>query len=185
MNTIWADREGVHDTLADQAGLAQWLRTAPASSADLKVAVLDGSVLDEAALGRFCALRDALRLLAAEVTGDTRTVAGPPDRDVAGAISTVNLSCAAAPSWSQLDWPNSGQPRRRVVTAAAPADSVLARLAEAGAGLFGSGLAAHLAACLAPGCVLYFLRDHPRRQWCSDACGNRARVARHYARHHG
>ncbi len=36
--------------------------------------------------------------------------------------------------------------------------------------------------CLGPGCVLYFTRDHPRREWCSDACGNRARVARHYAR---
>ena len=35
----------------------------------------------------------------------------------------------------------------------------------------------------APGCVLYFIKDHPRREWCSTACGNRARAARHYARH--
>jgi hypothetical protein len=40
-----------------------------------------------------------------------------------------------------------------------------------------------LRACQAPGCVLYFVKDHPRREWCSTACGNRARAARHYRRH--
>jgi predicted RNA-binding Zn ribbon-like protein len=39
-----------------------------------------------------------------------------------------------------------------------------------------------LKACGGPGCVLYFVRDHPRREWCSEGCGNRARVARHYRR---
>jgi predicted RNA-binding Zn ribbon-like protein len=39
-----------------------------------------------------------------------------------------------------------------------------------------------LRACLAPSCVLYYVQDHPRRAWCSAACGNRARAARHYAR---
>jgi predicted RNA-binding Zn ribbon-like protein len=38
--------------------------------------------------------------------------------------------------------------------------------------------------CRAPGCVLFFLTDRPRQQWCSPSCGNRARVARHYRRHH-
>src|SRR2546429_545268 len=38
-------------------------------------------------------------------------------------------------------------------------------------------------ATLALGCVLYFVKDHPRREWCSAACGNRARAARHYSRH--
>ena len=40
-----------------------------------------------------------------------------------------------------------------------------------------------LRACHGPGCVLYFVKDHPRREWCSNACGNRARAARHYHRH--
>ncbi|MFD2356647.1 CGNR zinc finger domain-containing protein [Nonomuraea ferruginea] len=30
--------------------------------------------------------------------------------------------------------------------------------------------------------MLYFLRDTPRREWCSAGCGNRARAARHYAK---
>jgi predicted RNA-binding Zn ribbon-like protein len=40
-----------------------------------------------------------------------------------------------------------------------------------------------LCACYAPGCVLYLVKDHPRREWCSTACGNRVRAARHYQRH--
>ena len=38
--------------------------------------------------------------------------------------------------------------------------------------------------CHAPGCVLFFLKDHPRREWCSAGCGNRARAARHYRKQH-
>jgi CGNR zinc finger len=38
------------------------------------------------------------------------------------------------------------------------------------------------AAGLAPRCVLISLKNHPRRTWCSTACGTRARQARHYAR---
>lgn len=172
MNTVWADRDGVHDSLAGEGGLVRWL--GPAS----------GAVPDGVVLGRFRAVRDAMRALAAEVTGDTRPAAGPAVRDVPGAVATVNQACAAAPSWSRLAWPPHGEPCHQLVTASPVADAVLARLAEAGGALFGSGRAAPLGACLAPGCVLYFLRDHPRRQWCSASCGNRARVARHYARHH-
>jgi predicted RNA-binding Zn ribbon-like protein len=36
---------------------------------------------------------------------------------------------------------------------------------------------------LEPNCVLFFIKDHPRREWCSPGCGNRARVAHHYDRH--
>ena len=42
----------------------------------------------------------------------------------------------------------------------------------------------HLKVCRAPGCVLAFLKEHPRREWCSPGCGNRARQARHYRRTH-
>ncbi|HEY5833083.1 MAG TPA: CGNR zinc finger domain-containing protein [Streptomyces sp.] len=39
-----------------------------------------------------------------------------------------------------------------------------------------------LRACPAPRCVRYFVKQHPRREWCRPSCGNRARVARHSAR---
>jgi predicted RNA-binding Zn ribbon-like protein len=42
---------------------------------------------------------------------------------------------------------------------------------------------ASLRVCGAPGCVLAFVKRHPRREWCSTACGNRVRQARHYLRH--
>jgi predicted RNA-binding Zn ribbon-like protein len=67
-------------------------------------------------------------------------------------------------------------------------------------GGYGARLAAHLAEdaaafladpaigevrdCAADDCTMLFLPAHPRRRWCSAArCGNRARVARYYARH--
>ncbi|MYS74029.1 hypothetical protein GTY88_26960, partial [Streptomyces sp. SID5926] len=39
-----------------------------------------------------------------------------------------------------------------------------------------------LRACHAPRCVRYFLKEHPRQEWCRPSCGNRARVARHQDR---
>jgi predicted RNA-binding Zn ribbon-like protein len=41
---------------------------------------------------------------------------------------------------------------------------------------------AGLSVCGAPSCGMLFLREHPRQVWCTKACGNRARVARHAAR---
>ena len=65
------------------------------------------------------------------------------------------------------------------------ADVVLAALAGDAIELVTGPRRADLRACGAPGCVLVFLKDHPRREWCSNACGNRARQARHYRRAHG
>jgi predicted RNA-binding Zn ribbon-like protein len=39
-----------------------------------------------------------------------------------------------------------------------------------------------LSVCGAPSCGMLYLREHPRQVWCSKACGNRARVARHASR---
>ncbi|MDP9487892.1 MAG: CGNR zinc finger domain-containing protein, partial [Actinomycetota bacterium] len=33
-----------------------------------------------------------------------------------------------------------------------------------------------------PGCLRLFVATNLRRRWCSESCGNRARVARHYER---
>jgi predicted RNA-binding Zn ribbon-like protein len=63
-----------------------------------------------------------------------------------------------------------------------PVTAGLAGVAEDAIQLLAGDDAASLRACHAPGCVLYFVKTHPRRQWCSVACGNRARAARHYQR---
>lgn len=39
------------------------------------------------------------------------------------------------------------------------------------------GCARHRAACFIS------IKRHPRQEWCSVACGNRARAARHYQQH--
>jgi predicted RNA-binding Zn ribbon-like protein len=54
--------------------------------------------------------------------------------------------------------------------------------AVSGIELLSGSAAASLRACRAPGCVLYFVKTHPRREWCSVASGNRTRAARHYER---
>jgi predicted RNA-binding Zn ribbon-like protein len=92
--------------------------------------------------------------------------------DVHAAIHTVNKH-ARAPQLELTDGAFTSRP------AAAPLSAIATQAVE----LFGQGDGFELRACLAPGCVLYFVKDHPRREWCSAGCGNRARAARHYARH--
>src|SRR5689334_18746832 len=86
MNTIWADRSGVHDALATVRDLRAWLGAThpedPATGADLN---------------RFRALRDALRRLAALLTGDTRAAAASATIDVGQAVAEVNEIAALAP----------------------------------------------------------------------------------------
>lgn len=188
MNTVWADRDGVHDALAEPAEAMAWLRTvapraevtpeepgAPAASSETGTLISD--LRD---------LRDALRRLAAEVTGDPR----PDQRSGAGAaasraaaVSTVNRAAAAAPTWPALSWPDHGPATRQQQSQGPAARTLLSRIASEAVTLFAGQ--PQLRACLGPGCVLYFVQQHPRREWCSAGCGNRARVARHYHRHRG
>ncbi|MFH8386379.1 CGNR zinc finger domain-containing protein [Kitasatospora sp. NPDC018058] len=67
----------------------------------------------------------------------------------------------------------------------APVPAALGALAHDTAALLTGPLAADLRACHGPGCVLFFVKDHPRREWCGPGCGNRARAARHYHRQRG
>ncbi|HEY0937513.1 MAG TPA: CGNR zinc finger domain-containing protein, partial [Trebonia sp.] len=69
--------------------------------------------------------------------------------------------------------------------AGAPVTAGLAQVAALAVELLGGPGAGELRACYAPGCVLYFVKTHPRREWCSVACGNRTRAARHYQKVRG
>ena len=181
MNTIWADRHGVHDTLDTRA--ADWLRAA-AETLLADVGVVRGLEIDyEENLDRLRRLRDALRRLATELTDDHRATAASAITDRQTALAVLNETCALAPAWSALVWPHGDGPRAVVRTEHPPAALVVARLAGQAVDLLARP--STLGACEAPGCVRFFVRDHPRRGWCSAACGNRARVARHYRRHHG
>jgi predicted RNA-binding Zn ribbon-like protein len=121
-----------------------------------------------------------LRRLAAVRTSDPRERGASAIADVDTAIRTVNhYAGLARPVLELVD----GVFARAVHTPDNPDVRLLGTIATQAVELFGQGDDLDLRACLGPGCVLYFIKDHPRREWCSTGCGNRARAARHYARH--
>lgn len=185
MNTVWADRDGMHDALGGPEGTRSWL-TAVAPRLDVLAQggldTLTSTDLDR--LGRrLIDLRDALRRLAAESTADPREAAASETRDLDAAVGAVNKAAGAAPSWSVLAWVPGEVPTQSVHADGPAISAAVSVIAEQSIALFAGDDRRQLRACLAPGCVLYFIKDHPRREWCSAACGNRARAARHY-RHH-
>jgi predicted RNA-binding Zn ribbon-like protein len=166
-NTLHAVRGQVRDGLSTPAELAAWLDSvagrlpappaAPISPADL-----------EHARG----LRDAIRAITAAVAnGDT-----PAPTDV----GVLNTAARSAPRWRELRW---GSPPSAIQhSSGTGVAAALSAIADEAVALFAGELRAELRACRGPGCVLHFIRDSPRREWCSPGCGNRARAARHYAK---
>lgn len=117
------------------------------------------------------ALRDAIRTVFAACVEDQPT---PPE-----SLAMINSAARAAPLWPELTASYEITER----TDCDALDAALAMIARAAMLVVAGPHRADLRACRAPGCVKFFLKDHPRREWCCDHCGNRARAARHYARH--
>jgi predicted RNA-binding Zn ribbon-like protein len=172
MSTIWADAEGRHDDLRTTADLDGWLDAVGVDRA--------GAHASEGELATARALRDAVRTLAAHVTADDRPGAAASAADVAAALDQVNATAA------ELQAPRlalrGGRLELGLPQGSSAVTTGLARVAEQAVALLGGEDAGRLRACYAPGCVLYFVKTHPRRAWCSVACGNRVRAARHYQR---
>ncbi|GAB3965108.1 ABATE domain-containing protein [Actinoallomurus acanthiterrae] len=175
MNTIWADRAGVHDALRTADDLRAWLR-AIGDDAD------GDASIDRRDVEALRSLRDALRRLAALLTEDSREAAASPTEDVEQAVADLNQAVTRATTWPQLSVKD-GRLRRWSTGTESAAERSLSAVAAEAVDLFTGPDQERLRACYAPGCVLYFVKDHPRREWCSTACGNRVRAARHYRRH--
>ncbi|WP_440073692.1 CGNR zinc finger domain-containing protein [Streptosporangium sp. OZ121] len=128
------------------------------------------------------ALRDAVRTLIkaavqrAEMPPGTTGAVGVAE--TAAAVEVINRQVRVVPRWRELSWGEGPQALAR--SSADLMATARAEIAQQAVDLLGGSDIALLKACHAPGCVLYFLKDHPRREWCSAACGNRARAARHY-----
>jgi len=187
MNTVWADRGVVHDALGTDNEVLAWLhavgpRLAGEASgvATWLEAARPAGLADTAAELR--RLRDALRRLTAEATQDPRPAAASAIADREAALEVLNHVAAGAPSWPALEWPPDGEPGRTERLAQPAGSGIASFLAAEFITMLTSGNQPVLRACLAPGCVLYFAKDHNRREWCSAGCGNRARAARHYQR---
>jgi predicted RNA-binding Zn ribbon-like protein len=171
-NTLWCAPGGTPvDGLADRQGLHGWLS---AMAAELPV---QPTAVDPDRLEDFHQLRGAVRT--------ALHAALESKQPSAASVQVLNAASAASPHSVSLA-EHGGGPRIEVAYQAAdPIDVVLGVLASDTIELVAGPDAAKLRACGAPGCVLMFVKDHPRREWCSAACGNRARQARHYARTRG
>lgn len=174
MNTIWADTAGIHDDLGSAAALHDWI-AAVTDRTRVKLGVPSSDDLADA-----LRLRDALRRLAAFCTQDPRENASGPIETAEEAVDAVNAVAARrAPDQLTL---RDAHLERHQADIGTEVSSTLADLAQQAIDLLTGPSATKLRACPAPNCVLYFVQSHPRREWCSDACGNRARAARHYQR---
>ncbi|MEW6060078.1 MAG: ABATE domain-containing protein [Actinomycetota bacterium] len=159
------------DLLRTPADMAEWLES--------ESRVL-GQAPPEVALrvSEFRMLRDAVRGLL-EAVVSRRTLQ-------AEAVAFVNRASASLPAHIELDLADPAQPRVvDVLPAVNPAARVLAQIARSAIRLLGSDAADVLRVCAAPRCGRFFKAARPDRVWCSLACGNRARVARHAARSQG
>jgi predicted RNA-binding Zn ribbon-like protein len=169
VNTALEPRGRPLELLPDARALLAWLQThgiTPPRSTWLGV---DG-------LERVQELRAAIR---AVFTARARRQAPP-----AGALDTINVAARLAAPVSQLRWTASGPERTNMpLGEAEPGDAVLAQLAVDAIDTVTGETADQLRCCEAPGCNRLFLAGHHRRRWCSRACGDRARVARHYRKH--
>ena len=170
-NTRYAVRGGAVDGLADVAGLRAWL-AAIADRLPVGAGYPDADDLED-----FRAVRAAVRE-ALQAALERRSISD-------AALAALNRVSARSPRSLRLVRDGRGAASEVRHHAPTATDLVLGVIASSAIELVAGPRAADLRACGAPGCVLMFLKDHPRREWCSAACGNRARQARHYARSRG
>jgi predicted RNA-binding Zn ribbon-like protein len=167
-NTRYADAGEIVDGLADASSAEAWL----AALADRLPRGGSGRI---PTAGDLRALRGPIReALHAVIDGRA------PARASVDAINAFRRRAAAVPV---ARWHPHAPPTVELeLGAASRADVVLSALAADAIELLTGPDRDEIRTCGAPGCVLAFLKRHPRREWCSAACGNRARQARHYAR---
>ena len=167
-NTLYAIGRRVVDGLATDTSARAWLD----ALADRLPPGGTGRLPTRAELVQ---LRDPVReVLHAALGGE------PSSRS---SLDVINRISAHTPRSLVARWRPGAAPVAGVdLHGASRAEVVLAALAADAIELITGPRGKALRACGAPGCVLLFVKDHPRREWCSAGCGNRARQARHYAR---
>jgi predicted RNA-binding Zn ribbon-like protein len=175
-NTVFPVRDVLQDLLRVPAGLVWWLdacrdRLATQLPAGALRAVTASDV------ECFVLLRDATRRLIHAYVNHL----APDPVDVA----QVNRVSGVGRSWPLLTWREGALPSTEEVFTAPPLVAVQAEIAHGLIALLSGASGIEPRACTAPGCVFFFDHARSRRQWCSTGCGNRARAARHYARHAG
>ncbi|MDQ0954831.1 putative RNA-binding Zn ribbon-like protein [Streptomyces phaeochromogenes] len=168
---------GVADDLATAEGLTAWVRERPETGAQ-------GVEADDTDLAAVRDVRAAVRALFARAVrpGEPSPADAARLMPVRDAVERLNSRAALAPTVPVLSWTEGADPVVRQEPTDGDAE-LTATLARAAIAFLASPDRQRLRACHAPRCVRYFLKDHPRQEWCKPSCGNRARVARHHERH--
>ncbi|MET7842738.1 CGNR zinc finger domain-containing protein [Streptomyces sp. NPDC005373] len=173
---------GVADDLGRPEALTAWVREHAEALPDAA-----GFEADAAALTEVREVRAAVRALFAQAVRPADPSPADAHRllPLSEAVRRLNAAAALAPTVPVLTWDDGATPlvRQEARTPAPASDLLTAALARAAVGFLASDDRERLRACHAPRCVRYFLKDHPRQEWCKPSCGNRARVARHHERH--
>ncbi|GAA1377924.1 CGNR zinc finger domain-containing protein [Streptomyces beijiangensis] len=172
---------GVADDLDTPEGLTRWVHD---HAAGLGIADFTA---DTEALDAVRELRAAVRALFARAVcpGEPSPADARRLLPVDEALARLNAAAAAVPTVQRLDWPQDEGPTSYTLAShpAGEQQALTAALARAAVAFLAGPDRTRLRACHAPRCVRYFLKDHPRQEWCKPSCGNRARVARHHERH--
>ena len=166
VNTRYLLRGQPQDLLGTAGSALDWLQS-QADLAEPGVGQLAEKDLNRTQLRSLHELRDALAEL---FRSDGRPL--PAEQ-----VATLNTMSRLSPSWLEFD-AHGGRSTHHQGPALGAVRSMIAadgiELLSRPAGL--------VRQCAAPSCVVFFVADRPRRRWCCAACGNRARVARHYQR---
>jgi predicted RNA-binding Zn ribbon-like protein len=166
VNTEIEPRGRPLDLLPDDRALARWM-AARGLARNRRI------LISEPDLDRMRRLRAAIR------AAFTAKAAGQrPSRAV---LRSINDASALVPCSARVRWDDRG-PRRetRWPDGLESMDVALAKIATDAIETLSGDSGERLRRCEAHGCNRLFIADHRRRRWCSRACGDRVRVARHY-----
>lgn len=159
--------EGSRDEISSAADLGAWLE---------RQRDILGDVEPEVALrlADFRVLREAIRTLFLTAAGE---------RFPAEAVRAVNEVSAAVPTHLRLVVSDPREPKAALESGGGSRTAeILAAVARSAIGILGGPERARLRACPAPRCGSFFITTRAGQVWCSSACGNRVRVARHHSR---
>jgi predicted RNA-binding Zn ribbon-like protein len=157
------------DEIETQEGLASWIdayRSRLGMPTGERISISDEDVATA------LRVRAAVRALLDALVDQT----SPPDSSL-----ELVTECARRVDDTSVAWPAAG-PHLVWPDATATIDKVTSQVCASVIRLITSPRRDLLRRCPAPSCVLFFSALRKTQQWCSPACGNRARVARHSAK---
>jgi predicted RNA-binding Zn ribbon-like protein len=166
-NTVAVDKDVEYDLLAPEGEYQRWAQAA-AQSPELTT---EEAAAIAATRPRLLGLREYVRAVLHATAAD-QPLPG-------AAVAALNRASRKAAQWPEL-----GHDRHIEQHARGNAlERLLACYARSTMELAAGG-SAKLRVCGAPSCGMFYRPRRRQQRWCSEPCGTRARVARHYRAHH-